>query len=232
MTGRRRLSREWKNLSGFDTAVGAISGWKSSQDCKDGCVPDKVSAPELEVSQEEDHQHREGVQDQVHQQGAEGGGVVAPGGDGGVGGGQEEGAGQDQGQEHHLKEEDGEHRADGGTDAEGVLHVVKEEQQVQGGHVHCQVSSNVTSKKPRPMYFRKKRGIVPDGLVQMRLSNFTKMFPNLQSTWAVTMGVSMTNEKAAACQSKISTNGDTDRKRKWDQDLVGLTEKRRESADK
>ena len=226
MTGRRRLSREWKNLSGFDTAVGAISGWKSSQDCKDGCVPDKVSAPELEVSQEDDHQHREGVQDQVHQQGAEGGGVVAPGGEGGVGGGQGEGAGQG----HHPKEEDGEQRADGGTGAEGVLHV-REEHRVQGRHVHVQVSSDVTSKKPKPMYFRKKRGIVPDGLVQMRLSNFTKQFPNLQSTWAVTTGVSLTNEKAAASQRKISTNGDTERKRKLDQDFVGLSKKRRESAD-
>ena len=81
------------------------------------------------------------------------------------------------------------------------------------------------------MYFRRKRGIVPDGLVQMRLSNFTKQFPNLQSTWAVTTGVSLTNEKAAASQRKISTNGDTERKRKWDQDFVGLTKKRRESAD-
>ena len=29
------------------------------------------------------------------------------------------------------------------------------------------------------MYFKKKRGIIPDGLVQMQLSNFRKEFPNL-----------------------------------------------------
>ena len=116
--------------------------------------------------------------DHVQLQGAEGGGVVAPGGEGGVGGGQGEGAGQG----HHPKEEARELRADGGTVDGGVLHV-GEEHLVQGGHVHA--SSGVTSRKPKPMYFKKKRGIVPDGLVQMRLSNFTKQFPNLQSTWAV-----------------------------------------------
>ena len=31
------------------------------------------------------------------------------------------------------------------------------------------------------MYFKKKRGIIPDGLVQMRLSNFRKTFPNLNT---------------------------------------------------
>ena len=29
------------------------------------------------------------------------------------------------------------------------------------------------------MYFKKKRGIIPDRLVQMRLSNFRIFFPNL-----------------------------------------------------
>ena len=53
--------------------------WKSSQDCVDGCVPGQVSVPELEVSREEDHQHGGGAQG--HQQGAEEGGVVAPGGE-------------------------------------------------------------------------------------------------------------------------------------------------------
>jgi hypothetical protein len=71
LTGRRRLSREQSNLSGFDTAVWARPGWKNSQDCEDGCVPDQESVPELEVSQEEDHLHGGGAQGR--QQGADSG---------------------------------------------------------------------------------------------------------------------------------------------------------------
>jgi hypothetical protein len=198
-------------MSGIDAAVQAIPGWKSSQDCKEGCVPDNVSAPELIASQEEGHHQGEGAHD--HQQGAGGGGVVAPGGEGGVGGGQGEGAGQG----HHPDEVAGEQRAGERTDNEGVLHG-GEEHQVQGGHVHG--ISGVKSRKPRPMYFRKKRGIVPDGLVQMRLSNFKQQFPNLQSTWAVTTGQLSTNGVTAATQREYSTNGETSRKRKLDQDFA------------
>ena len=224
VTGRRRLSREQNNLSGFDTAVWARPGWKSSQDCEDGCVPDQESVPELEVSREEDHLHGGGAQGR--QQGADGGGVVAPGGEGGVEGGQGDGAGHG----HHHSREDGEQRAGGGTDAGGVLHDGGEHL-VQGGHVQVQVISDVTSRKPKPMYFKRKRGIVPDGLVQMRLSNFRKQFPNLQPTWAVTTGPELTNGRTAVLQRDISTNGVSDRKRKLDQDFVVLPKKRRESTD-
>ena len=151
---------------------------------------------------------------------------MAPGGEGGVGGGQGDGAGQG----HHHSGEEGEHRAGRGTDAGGVLHDGGEHL-VQGGHVQVQVISDVTSRKPKPMYFKRKRGIVPDGLVQMRLSNFRKQFPNLQPTWAVTTGPVLTNGETAVLQRDISTNGVSDRKRKLDQDFVVLPKKRRESTD-
>jgi hypothetical protein len=211
ISGRRRLSRGWNVMSGIDSAIQAIPGWKSSQDCEEGCVPDNASAPELIASQEEGHHQGEGAHDQL--QGAGEGGVVAPGVEGGVGGGQGVGAGQG----HHPDEVSGEQRAGKGTGREGVFHD-GEEHQVQGGLVHD--TTGVRSRKPRPMYFRKKRGIVPDGLVQMRLSNFKQQFPNLQSNWAVTNGQSSTNGVTAASQREYSTNGETSRKRKLDQDFA------------
>ena len=174
-------------------------------------MPDNASAPEIIASQEDCHHQGEGAHDQ--QQGAGGDGVVAPGGEGGVGGGQGEGAGQG----HHPDEVSGEQRAGKGTGSEGVFHD-GEEHQVQGGQVHD--TTGVKSRKPRPMYFRKKRGIVPDGLVQMRLSNFKQQFPNLQSTWAVTTGQLSTNGVTAASQREYSTNGETSRKRKLDQEFA------------
>jgi hypothetical protein len=211
VSGRRRLGRGWNIMSGTDTAIQAISGWKSSQDCKEGCVPDNESAPELIASQDEGHHQGEGAHDQL--QGAGEGGVVAPGVEGGVGGGQGVGAGHG----HHPDEVRGEQRAGQGTESEGVCHD-GEEQRVQGGHV--QDTTGVRGRKPRPMYFRKKRGIVPDGLVQMRLSNFKTQFPNLQSNWAVTNGQISTNGREAASQREFSTNGETNRKRKLDQDFA------------
>ena len=95
--------------------------------------------------------------------------------------------------------------------------------------------SQVKSRKPKPMFFKRKRGIVPDGLVQMRLSNFIKTFPNLQPSGAVTMGGELTNEGGAAHQSILSANQRPDisssgKKRKLDQDLIAR-KRWRESAE-
>ena len=237
-------------LPGSDTAVCTIPGWKSSQDCVDGCVPGQVSVPELEVSREEDHQH--GGEAQGHQQGAEEGGVVAPGGEGGVGGSQGDGAGQGHhhsagqqgaeeggvvapGGEGGVEEGQGDragqgqhHSGEGQEQRAGAGAVLYDggEHLVQGGHAQGQVRSEVKSKKPKPMYFKKKRGIV-----QMRLSNFRKTFPNLQPTWAVTTGQGLTNEGTAALQRDLSTNGDSVRKRKLDLDFVVNSKKRRGDLD-
>ena len=147
---------------------------------------------------------------------------MAPGGEGGVEGGQGDGAGQGQ---HHQGEGREQRAGAGGVLYDGGEHLV------QGGHVQVQVRSDVKSKKPKPMYFKKKRGIVPDGLVQMRLTNFRKMFPNLQPTWAVTTGQGLTNEGTAAHQRELLTNGDSVRKRKLDLDLVVDSKKRRGDLD-
>ena len=69
-----------------------------------------------------------------------------------------------------------------------------------------------TSRKPKPMYFLKKRGIIPDGLVQTRLEHFRK----IQKT-NFDGGMGSANQSLAARQREISTNGEgaiTDRKRK------------------
>ena len=65
------------------------------------------------------------------------------------------------------------------------------------------------------MYFRKKRGIIPDGLVQMRLSNFRLRFPNLSSDSNPNTNIGVggggnffTNERAAATSKRMNiTNG-------------------------
>ena len=55
------------------------------------------------------------------------------------------------------------------------------------------------------MRIRKKRGIIPDGLVQMRLEVFKKSFPNLKTKFDI--GESSTNERGSASQTNIaSTN--------------------------
>ena len=56
-------------------------------------------------------------------------------------------------------------------------------------------TSKAHSRKPKPMYFKRKRGIVPYRLFQMRLSNFIHSFPNLQPSGAVTMGGGLTNDR-------------------------------------
>ena len=52
------------------------------------------------------------------------------------------------------------------------------------------------------MYFKKKRGIIPDVLVQMRLSNFRKDFPNLKANLSSLS--SSTNSQN--CKTKHYTN--------------------------
>ena len=96
-----------------------------------------------------------------------------------------------------------------------------------------QNTSKADSRKPKPMYFKRKRGIVPDGLVQMRLSNFIQTFPSLQPSGVVTMGGGLTNDRGAASQRNFSTNqraGISGSKRKWDQDQI-VSKRWRESAE-
>ena len=97
--------------------------------------------------------------------------------------------------------------------------------------------SQVKSRKPKPMFFKRKLEIVPDGLVQMRLSNFIKTFPNLQPSGAVTMGRELTNEGGAAYQRVLSANQGPEisnlgkkRKLEVDQDLIAR-KRWRESAE-
>ena len=66
------------------------------------------------------------------------------------------------------------------------------------------------------MRIKKKRGIIPDGLVQMRLETFKKSFPNLKTKFDIT-GESSTNERGAAHQRDIvlsNGNGGSGSKRK------------------
>ena len=72
------------------------------------------------------------------------------------------------------------------------------------------------------MRIRKKRGIIPDGLVQMRLATFSKSFPNLKSKFDT--GESSTNERRVACQSNIASanrsgGSGTKRKRQGESDI-------------
>jgi hypothetical protein len=59
------------------------------------------------------------------------------------------------------------------------------------------------------MYFKKKRGIIPDGLVQMKLSNFRKTFPNLNTEENAKNAKlsSYTNINVGESGRKVSTNG-------------------------
>ena len=123
---------------------------------------------------EDVHKHDEDkLNEQV--QGEGGRRVVAPGGDGGVGSGQ---GGNDQ---HHGGSEEvqgGRVQEEEGGEAEDVHHQ-------PGGSLIIHTSSRPTfhtgaGRNPKPMYFKKKRGIISDWFVQMRLSNFRKQFPNLK----------------------------------------------------
>ena len=76
------------------------------------------------------------------------------------------------------------------------------------------------------MRIRKKRGIIPDGLVQMRLELFKKSFPNLKTKFDI--GESSTNERGAAHQRNISIasanssgGSGSKKKRQWNSDTGG-----------
>ena len=51
------------------------------------------------------------------------------------------------------------------------------------------------SRPDAPMRIKKKRGIIPDALVQMRLETFRKSFPNFNTKFGI--GESSTNERGA-----------------------------------
>ena len=53
--------------------------------------------------------------------------------------------------------------------------------------------SPVISRPAAPMRIRKRRGIVADGLVQVRLPNFRKSIPNFENQFV--KGESSTNQK-------------------------------------
>ena len=65
------------------------------------------------------------------------------------------------------------------------------------------------SIKPKPMYFKKKRGIIPDGLVQMRLTNFRKEIPNFNTEENAKLSSysKYTNILGGESGGKVSTNG-------------------------
>ena len=209
LTGGRRLGRGWKSSPGFGTALRALSGWKSSQECDDGGVLGPGSSPEQSDSHERD-QGRGGDDDQQRDGGGEDGDEVPR---------------YDKVGEHihsdGISETEYGAREVGGADGQGDGHH-EEAPGVNDDHVQ-QHFSQVNSRKPKPMFFKRKRGIVPDGLVQMRLSNFMKIFPYLQPSGAVTMGGGLTNEGGAAHQRILSANHRPDissfgKKRKVDQD--------------
>ena len=64
------------------------------------------------------------------------------------------------------------------------------------------------SKKPKLMYFKKKRGIIPDGLVQMQLSNFRKTSPDLyiEENAKLSALSNYTNINVGESGGKVSTN--------------------------
>ena len=160
---------------GLGTAIRSLPGWKSSQECDDGGVLGPGSTPEHLDSHERDQGHDGDSNQQREGQGYDGGDDLQRDGEGGQV--QRDGVWEIvQGDRDVVEEaegqEDGHHDgAPGVSDVQVLKHL-----------------SQVKSRKPKPMFFKRKRGIVPDGLVQMRLSNFIKTFPNLQPSGAVTMG--------------------------------------------
>ena len=207
--------------SGLGTAIGTLPGWKSSQECDDGGVLGPGSTPEHSDSHERDQGHDGDSNQQREGQGDDGGDGLPRDGEGG----QVHSDGVRETEHEDRDVEGAEGQGDGHHDgAPGVSDV----------HVHKHLPQ-VESRKPKPMFFKRKRGIVPDGLVQMRLSNFIKIFPNLQPSGAVTMGGELTNEGGAAHQSILSANQRPDisssgKKRKLDQDLIAR-KRWRESAE-
>ena len=131
---------------------------------------------------------------------------MAPGGEGGAGAGRE-------GHDQHHGEPGGDQggrvqvRDGGGGEAEDVQHTVEVQlEQTTSSTIPTFKSS--LSIKPKPMYFKKKRGIIPDRLVQMRLSNFRKTFPNLNTEENAKLSSysNYTNINVGESGGKVSTN--------------------------
>jgi hypothetical protein len=93
------------------------------------------------------------------------------------------------------------------------------EQRDEGGHEHAQAAQDKgpACKKPAPWRLVKKRGIIPDGLVQARLDMFVKSFPNLRGG-----GGSSNNNKSAGLFSTNDNEGlvAPARKRKLEESFV------------
>ena len=123
----------------------------------------------------DDGQLQEDASQHVHVQGVGGGRVVAPGGDGGV---RNVRGRHDQ---HHV----GQEGVTGGC-VPGGEGGEADDVHTRGDGQELQTSSRTTTfqssirRKPKPMYFLKKRNIILDGLVQKRLFDFKKQFPNLE----------------------------------------------------
>ena len=123
----------------------------------------------------DDGQLQEDASQHVHVQGVGGGRVMAPGGDGGV---RNVRGRHDQ---HHVGQEGvtgGCVPGGEGGEADDV-HTCGDGQELQTSSRTTTFQSSI-SRKPKPMYFLKKRNIIPDGLVQKRLFDFKKQFPNLE----------------------------------------------------
>ena len=192
--GRRRmtvLSRENVMETGTATANRFIPGWKSNQDEEGGNGP-----VEGHVHGQDDGQVVRDQAGDVQEQGAGEGGGVAPGGEGGVRDGQGEGAG-------------GGSLPDRGEGKPGDSQVGNDPGNTE---LEFQITDSKPRRKPKPMYFPKKRGIIPDGLVQTRLNHFRTL-----QKMNIDGGPGSANQSLEACQRGISTNGEgvfPDRKRK------------------
>ena len=237
---KARVKRRMLDLSagyvmdtGKATADQFIPDWKSNQDDEGGIGP-----VERYVHGQEDGQGVRDLAGDDHHQGA----VVALGEDGGARDGQGGGAGEGGqsggriGQEEcYSKGELQTHYQRAGPAPGGGGGARDDQGEGAGGDgqpgngggepevpltmddtgVNEQIVQKTepkTSRKPKPMYFLKKRGIIPDGLVQTRLEHFRK----IQKT-NFDGGMGSANQSLAARQREISTNGEgaiTDRKRK------------------
>ena len=76
---------------------------------------------------------------------------------------------------------------------------------VGGGHVHVQA---VAGRPAAPWRIRKRRGVLPDSLIQTWLAGFGKIFPKLNVVQIDNTGIS-TNEGTASFSSNWAANSNT-----------------------
>ena len=74
-----------------------------------------------------------------------------------------------------------------------------------GGHVHVQA---VAGRPAAPWRIKKRRGVLPDSLIQTRLAGFGKIFPKLNVVQIDNTGIS-TNEGTASFSSNWAANSNT-----------------------